>query len=119
VHSYAYLHFSFAEDIQLWRIMHASERSSSSSASSNFTAISASDFKFSKLTSLLHTALTELKSLRPALAEVTRKAWQHLMQPNIDEVVEWQKDIRPLLTEIVTHRAAYELPRKFRCRSAV
>jgi hypothetical protein len=30
------------------------------------------------------------------------------MQPKINEVVEWQRDIRPLLTEMVTHRVVYE-----------
>jgi hypothetical protein len=60
----------------------------SSSASSDFSAIRASDN--SNLTSLLHTALAELKSL---------KEWQHLMQSKIDEVVDWLRDIRPHLTE--------------------
>jgi hypothetical protein len=72
------------------------------------SGFSASDINISKLTSLLHTAFAELKSL---------KEWQHLMQPKIDEVVEWLRDFRPHLTETVT-RAAYELPQKLCCRCA-
>jgi hypothetical protein len=78
----------------------------SSSATSDFFAISVSDFNISKLTSLLHTTLAELKSFCPALAEVIKL--HHLMQPTskIDEVVEYQRDIRPLITEMATHCAA-------------
>jgi hypothetical protein len=60
------------------------------SASSDFSATSASDFNISNLTSLLRTALAELKSL---------KELQHLIQPKIDEVVDRLRDIRPHLTE--------------------
>jgi hypothetical protein len=69
----------------------------SSSASSDFSAISTFDFNISKLKSLIHTALAELKRL---------KKWQHLIQPKIDEVVEWLRDFRPHLSETVTHCAA-------------
>ena len=89
MHSYAILHFESCR-IHSNLANHAQKISQnarlSSSASSNFTAISASDFNISKLTSLLHTALAELKSLRPALAEA--KEWRHLMQPKIKEVVD-------------------------------
>jgi hypothetical protein len=82
----------------------------SSSASSDFSAISASDFNISKLTFLLHITLAELKGV---------KEWQDLMHPKIYEVVEWLRYIRPHLTETVTHCATYELHRKLSCRSAV
>jgi hypothetical protein len=60
-------------------LLEACLETDSSSGSSDFSAIGASDFNISNLTSLLHTALAELKSL---------KEWQHLMQSQIDEVVD-------------------------------
>jgi hypothetical protein len=66
----------------------------SSSASSDFSASSTSDFNISRMTFLLHNALDELKSLRSALAEL--KDWQHNMQTELDEVVKWQREFRPL-----------------------
>jgi hypothetical protein len=42
------------------------------------------------MTFLLHNALDELKSIRPALAEL--KDWQHNMQTELDEVVKWQRE---------------------------
>jgi hypothetical protein len=44
-------------------LQEACQETDSSSASSDFSTISASDFNISKLTSLLDTALAELKSL--------------------------------------------------------
>ncbi len=45
------------------------------------------------MTFLLHNALDELKSLRPALAEL--KDWQHNMQTQLNEVVNQQREFRP------------------------
>ncbi len=57
----------------------------SENESRDFSASSASDFNISRMTFLLHNALNELKSIRPALAEL--KDWQHSMQTELDEVV--------------------------------
>ncbi len=56
------------------------------------------------MTFLLHNALDELKSLRPALAEL--KDWQHNMQTELDEVVKWQREFRPQLTYQVASKLA-------------
>ncbi len=58
------------------------------------------------MTFLLHNALDELKSIRPALAEL--KDWQHNMQIEWDEVVKWQQEFRPQLV----HPVASKLARK-------
>jgi hypothetical protein len=78
----------------------------SSSASSDFSASSASDFNISRMTFLLQNALDGLKSIRPALAEL--KDWQHNMQTELNEVVKWQREFRPQLA----HQVASNLARK-------
>ena len=78
----------------------------SSSASSDFSASSASDFNISRMTFLLQNALDGLKSIRPALAEL--KDWQHSMQTELDEVMKWQRQFRPQLA----HQVASKLARK-------
>ena len=51
-----------------------------------------------------------VQQLRPALAEM--KAWQPVMKPKIDEALSWQRDIGPLLTEMVANQHMSELALK-------
>jgi hypothetical protein len=60
----------------------------SSSASSEYSAISASDFNISKLTYLLHTALESLKEWQHLMALMQLKIDENRLK--IDGVVEWQ-----------------------------
>jgi hypothetical protein len=81
----------------------------SSSASSDFSASSASDFNISRTTFLLHNALDELRSIRPALAEL--KDWQHSMQ-SLQTEFRGRNSLAARISSALAHQVASKLARK-------
>jgi hypothetical protein len=67
--------------------------SSASSQHSGFSATSASDFTIGRMVSTIHHL----------------KAWQELMQPRINDAMEWKREIGLLLAELVAHQRDSEL----------